>query len=292
METTALPLDHEIEEQNQDLPLAEIQSKSHYTGKIVKTSLAGAIVDIGLDKPGVIHISQLQKDPVNRVEDVVQVGQSVDVWVRRVFPKKGRIELTMIKPLDMDWRDLEEEMVVKGTVTRLEKFGAFVEIGAERPGLIHISEMAHGYVKDPSEILHEGDEVEVKILKVNRRKKQIKLSMKALAPAPEPVAKTEPGEREERRERSPRGERGDRGDRGERRDNRGTRSASKPVDLVVEDEVQVPTAMEIALREAMERSKKETDEEEAKTKRKAAPGNQELEAILTRTLQNKVRTAK
>ena len=194
----------------------------------------------------------------------------------------------MIKPLDMDWKDLEEEMVVKGTVTRLEKFGAFVEIGAERPGLIHISEMAHGYVKDPSEILHEGDEVEVKILKVNRRKKQIKLSMKALAPAPEP----ERSERSERSERGGRSERGERGTRGERGEGRGSRSAPKPVDMVIEDEVQVPTAMEIALREAMERSKKDTDEEEIKTKRKQASSNQELEDMLTRTLQNKVRTAK
>jgi predicted RNA-binding protein with RPS1 domain len=209
----------------------------------------------------------------------------VDVWVRRVFSKKGRIELTMIKPLDKDWKDLEEEMVVKGTVTRLEKFGAFVEIGAERPGLIHISEMAHGYVKDPSEILHEGDEVEVKILKVNRRKKQIKLSMKALAPAPEP-------ERSERVERGERGDRSERSERGTRGEGRGPRPAPKPVDMVIEDEVQVPTAMEIALREAMERSKKDTDEEEIKTKRKQASNNQELEDMLTRTLQNKVRTAK
>lgn len=283
MDTTALPVQNEIEEQNPEMPLADIHPKTHYTGKIVKTSLAGAIVDIGLDKPGVVHISQLQKEPVNRVEDVVQVGQTVDVWIRRVFPKKGRIELTMIKPLEKDWRDLEEELVVKGTVTRLEKFGAFVEIGAERPGLIHISEMAHGYVKDPSEILHEGDEVEVKILKVNRRKKQIKLSMKALAPAPEPAPKPERSERGERREK---------GDRAERGEGRGSRSAPKPMDLVVEDEVQVPTAMEIALREAMERSKKDIDEEEAKTKRKPAASNQELEAMLTRTLQNKVRTAK
>lgn len=283
METTVLPVQNEIEEQNVEKPLADIHPKTHYTGKIVKTSLAGAIVDIGLDKPGVIHISQLQKEPVNRVEDVVQVGQSVDVWVRRVFPKKGRIELTMIKPLDMEWRDLEEEMVVKGTVTRLEKFGAFVEIGAERPGLIHISEMAHGYVKDPSEILHEGDEVEVKILKVNRRKKQIKLSMKALAPAPEPAPKPERKERSERKDRAERGERGE---------SRSSRPAPKSMDLVVEDEVQVPTAMEIALREAMERSKKDEEEEETKSRRKPATGNQELEAILTRTLENKVRTAK
>jgi ribosomal protein S1 len=55
-----------------------------------------------------------------------------------------------------------------------------VEIGAERPGMIHVSELAHGYVKTPSEIVKEGDEIEAKVLEVDRKKKQIKLSMKAL----------------------------------------------------------------------------------------------------------------
>ena len=81
---------------------------------------------------------------------------------------------------------------VKGKIVRLEKFGAFVEIGAERPGLVHISEMAHGYVKVPGDVVKEGDEVEAQVLEVNRRKKQIKLSMKALLPEPEEVVEEKP----------------------------------------------------------------------------------------------------
>ena len=64
--------------------LADVKRKMQFTGTVVKTALAGAVVDIGVEIPGVIHISQLQQEPVNRVEDVLQVGQSVDVWVRRV----------------------------------------------------------------------------------------------------------------------------------------------------------------------------------------------------------------
>ena len=90
----------------------------------------------------------------------------------------------MIKPLDLEWRDIKKGMTVKGQVVRLEKFGAFVEIGAERPGLIHISEMAHGYVRQPSDVVKEGDEVEAQVIDVNRKKKQIKLSLKALQPEP------------------------------------------------------------------------------------------------------------
>jgi predicted RNA-binding protein with RPS1 domain len=260
METTTLAAEGPIEVRT----LADIQPKTKLTGKVTKITLAGAIVDLGLDKPGVIHISQLRKEPVNRVEDVLEVGQTVDLWVRRVFPKKGRIELTMIEPLSLEWREIEEGMVLKGTVTRLEKFGAFVEIGAERPGLVHISELAHGYVKEPGEVVKEGEEVEVKVLSVNRRKKQVKLSMKAVQPPPEPTPKPEKQTRPSRQ---------------------------KTEEVVAEEEAAVPTAMEIALREAMERSR-QAPVEERKPTRKTEKSNDELESILARTLQHKVRTSK
>jgi ribosomal protein S1 len=91
----------------------------------------------------------------------------------------------MIKPLDLEWGEIEKDSVVKGKVSRLERFGVFVDIGAERPGLVHISELTHDYIHSPGEIVKEGDEVEVKVLDVDRRKKQIRLSMKALEEKPE-----------------------------------------------------------------------------------------------------------
>ena len=169
-----------------------LEPKTKLSGKILKTTLAGALVDVGQSIPGVIHISQLSKDAINKVDDVVKEGQMVDVWVRRV--KKDRIELTMIQPLGLEWKEIEPDMIVKGKVVRLETYGAFVEIGAERPGMIHVSELAHGYVKTPGEIVKEGDEIEAKVLDVDRKKKQIKLSMKALEPEVEEFkpAKREP----------------------------------------------------------------------------------------------------
>ena len=161
-------------------PIEALEPKTKLSGKILKTTLAGALVDIGQSLPGVIHISQLSKDAVNKVEDVVKEGQVVDVWVRRL--KKDRIELTMIQPLALEWKEIEPDMVVKGKVVRLETYGAFVDIGAERPGMVHVSELTHGYVKTPGEIVKEGDEIEAKVIDVDRKKKQIKLSMKALEP--------------------------------------------------------------------------------------------------------------
>ena len=259
METEALA----TPETAQAAELGEIKRKTHFTGTVIKTTLAGAVVDIGLETPAVVHISQLQADPVNRVEDVVQPGQQVDVWVHRVVPKKNRIELTMIKPLDLDWRDIQPDMVVKGKVTRLEKFGAFVDIGAERPGLVHISEMTHDYIKTVGDVVKEGDEIEVKVLNVDKRKRQIKLSMKALEEPPVKEVKE--------------------------KDFRPARSGEQAP--VAEDDARdepIPTAMEMALREAMERSKDKNPVEPAiKGKRKPKGATNELEQILYRTLHNK-----
>jgi small subunit ribosomal protein S1 len=242
-------------EEKTHLNIEEINRKDRFTGTVVKTMLAGAIIDIGLDAPGILHISQLQEEPVNKVEDVLEVGQQVDVWVKRVFPKKNRVELTMIEPLPLEWREIKEGMVLKGTIARLEKYGAFVEIGAERPGLVHISELAHGYIRTPEDAVHVGEEVEVKVLSVNRRRKQIKLSMKVLMENPAELVK----------------------------------KVQRPEPEENEPDQPVPTAMEMALRQAMERSKNGEDTPEVSTK-KTANKDQELENILSRTLEHKVKT--
>jgi len=265
----------------------EIKPKMHFAGKVMKISLAGAAIDIGQAKPAVLHVSQIiapSEEPIMRVSDVLQIGQEVEVWVKRV--KEDHVELTMIKPLDLEWRDLKKGMTVHGKVVRLEKFGAFVEIGAERPGLVHISEMAHGYVKQPSDIVKEEDEVEAQVLDVNRRKKQIKLSMKALLPEPvkveEPVRSVEfqqPKERPARKvtpKKAPR-----------RKNEDGVEISDELLaNLTGETQAEAePTAMEIAIRAAMEKAKVRKQEQEKARKAKAVSTVQE--DILTRTLSSK-----
>jgi len=269
----------------------EIQPKMQLSGTVSKIKLAGAVVDVGLGKPAVLHISQIvspDNQPIKRVEDVLKEGQQIDVWVKKIVRKddEERVELTMIHPLDLEWRDIKVGNEVKGKVVRLEKFGAFVEIGAERPGLIHISEMAHGYVKQPSDVVKEGDEVDVQIIDVNRRKKQIKLSMKALQPEPEPEvkekprmsapARTESGPKREKKAvtRKPRR-------KGEEDNTALLESINEPP---AENE---PTYMEIALREAMEKAK---DRKKKADERKSKAVSKEQEDLLSRTLENKVQT--
>ena len=167
----------------------ELKQKAQVSGKVLKTTLAGALVDIGADQPAILPISQLKKEPVRRVEDVVKAGDSVEAWVRSTENKSGRIELTLIEPILMEWRDIKKGMELSGKVGRIEKFGAFIELGAERPGLVHVSEMADEYVRSPEEFVKIGQDVDVHVLEVNKRKKQIKLSMKG--PAVEEIIEEE-----------------------------------------------------------------------------------------------------
>jgi len=243
-----------------------LEPKTKLSGKVLKTTLAGALIDVGQSVPGIIHISQLSNDSVNKVEDVIKEGQSIDVWVRRV--KKDRIELTMIEPLALEWKEIEPDMIVKGKVVRLESYGAFVDIGAERPGMVHVSELAHGYVKTPGEIVKEGDEVEAKVLDVNRKKKQIKLSMKALEPE---IEEFKPEKKEPKKGGG----------------KRGPKRESVEVSTQEEEKEAELTVMQIAWQEALNKANADRS---FKIKRSKSNVSQEQEEILDRTMKKRLPT--
>jgi small subunit ribosomal protein S1 len=248
-----------------DIPPVALEPKTKLTGKILKTTLAGALVDVGQPIPGVLHISQIQTDPVNKVEDVLKEGQTVDVWVRRV--RKDRIELTMVQPLMYEWKDLQPELVVKGKIVRLESYGAFVDFGAERPGMIHISELARGYVKSASEVVKEGDEVAAVIINVDRQKRQIRLSMKALQP--EVVEEAKPVHEPKHPKRA------------------NKQQAEAELEAEEKHTEAELTAMQIAWQSAQDRAhSKDKDHKVKHVKAKSA----EQEDILSRTLEKRVPT--
>jgi small subunit ribosomal protein S1 len=172
--------------------LEELQVGQELQGTVTKVELFGAFVNIGAERDGLVHISNLRKERVNRVEDVVAVGQAVQVWISKVDPASGRVELTMVRPVLLKWPDLKPGLRIDGTVVKLEKFGAFVDIGAERPGLVHVSEMSNDYVANPAQIAREGDKVSVTVLEVDRVKRQIRLTMKQAPEAAEPEPEEAP----------------------------------------------------------------------------------------------------
>jgi len=150
-------------------------------GKVRKVVDFGAFVDIGVGRDGLVHISALKRAGIDRK---IKAGQALDVVVRRVSIEDNRISLTIPNArgaAKTRLQDLQVDSVVRGRVVRLVDFGAFVDIGARSDGLLHVSQLPWGYVNHPSEVLDVGDEIKVRILDVDPRKRRISLSMKGLA---------------------------------------------------------------------------------------------------------------
>jgi ribosomal protein S1 len=150
-------------------------------GTVKRLELYGAFVDIGVGQDALLHISQLGKK-VQKLDEHFKPGDQIDVYVLKI-DDAGRVALSAEKPPERTWNEIKEGETYPGTVVRIEKFGVFVDIGAERPGMVHVSELAEGFVKDPVDVVSAGQEVQVRVLKVNRKKRQIDLSMKTQSEA-------------------------------------------------------------------------------------------------------------
>lgn len=178
------------------MSIMDLRPGMELTGKVKSVTDFGAFVDMGIAQDGLVHISELARRRVKNVTEVVQVGDEVQVWVKKVDKKRGRISLTMVKPTTRRFKDLKPDLVVDGVVTRIEPYGVFVDIGTGRDGLVHVSELTEGYINLPSEVVSVGDKVQVRVLKVDRKARKVDLTMKEFIktpepPAPEPVQEAE-----------------------------------------------------------------------------------------------------
>jgi small subunit ribosomal protein S1 len=142
----------------------------------------GAFVDLGgID--GLVHISELSWSHVNHPSEVVAVGDKVEVQVLDVDMSRERISLGLKQTQDDPWKQLVKEFqigaIMDGKVTKIVPFGAFVEIGNNVEGLVHISEMARGHVEKPEDVVAVGDDIKIKIQDVDLERRRISLSIRA-----------------------------------------------------------------------------------------------------------------
>lgn len=155
----------------------QLEIGAEVSGKVKHLGMYGALVDIGTGQDALLHISQLGQDESRKFDEVVQKGADLTAYVLKTR-KDGYVALTMEKPPAVPWQTVKVASTYTGHVIRIENFGVFVDFGAERPGMVHVSEMADGYVKSPADVVSVGDEVEVRVLKKSNRPRQIDLSMK------------------------------------------------------------------------------------------------------------------
>ncbi|HIF32679.1 MAG: S1 RNA-binding domain-containing protein [Pirellulaceae bacterium] len=179
-------LEREQEEKRAEL-IASIKVGDVRDGIVRRIQDFGAFVDIGgID--GLVHISQLSWDRVNHPSDVVEEGQTIQVKVEKIDPETGRIGLSYRNLQEHPWDNVEETFtagsVHAGVVSKIANFGAFVKLATGVEGLVHISELAHHRVVRVDTIVKEGQDVEVKVLDVDREKQRMSLSLKALQQRP------------------------------------------------------------------------------------------------------------
>lgn len=154
-----------------------------YTGVVKSLTSYGAFVDIG-GVDGMIHISELSWSRIKHPSEVVNVGDTVEVYVKDIDTEKGNISLGYKKSEDNPWeilkRDYPVGTVVEAQVVGLVSFGAFARILPGIDGLIHISQIADRRIEKPQDELTVGQVVKAKITAIDFDKKRVSLSMRAL----------------------------------------------------------------------------------------------------------------
>ena len=166
---------------------AELQPGDIVEGKVARMTNFGAFIDLG-GVDGLVHVSEISYDHVDKPSDVLSAGQDVKVKVLSVDPDRERISLSIKQTLPGPWDDIEEKApagsVLTGTVKRLTSFGAFVEVFPGVEGLVHISQISHKHIATPADVLKPGQEVKIKVLNVDPERQRLGLSMKALEERP------------------------------------------------------------------------------------------------------------
>jgi len=160
-------------------------------GRVAGISNFGAFVDLG-GADGLIHISELSWEPVKSPDEIVTVGTEIDVFVLRVDRENLKIALSLRRLQPEPWDEIETKFsvgqTVTGTVTKLANFGAFARIDRGIEGLIHISELAHQVIKHPRDVVNEGDELELKIIRIEPERRRLGLSLKQTTDPSDEVA--------------------------------------------------------------------------------------------------------
>lgn len=166
-------------------------------GRVVGISNFGAFVDLG-GADGLIHISELSWEPIKSPDEVVTAGEELDVYVLKVDRENLKIALSLRRLQPEPWEEVEKKFqvgqIVNGTITKLANFGAFARIDKGIEGLIHISELSHQVIKHPRDVVSEGQDLELKIIRIEPERRRLGLSLKQVEDGPGVVADTSSSE--------------------------------------------------------------------------------------------------
>jgi small subunit ribosomal protein S1 len=161
--------------------LGELKEGDIRSGRVTSVADFGAFVNIdGAD--GLVHLSEISWDRIQHPNEVLKVGQEVKVKVISVDHERRRIGLSIRQLLEDPWmvrvKHLREGQLIEGKITHLTKFGAFARLDDDLEGLIHISELSENRINHPKEVIKEGDQVTLRIIKIDPERRRIGLSLR------------------------------------------------------------------------------------------------------------------
>lgn len=156
----------------------------HIKGKVRNMTNYGAFVEIANDIDGMIHVSDMSwTRTIKNPNEILKPGQEVEVVILEINPEQQRISLGLKQAEEDPWANIDElykvGSIVKGKVSKITAFGAFVELSNKIDGLIHISQLSRDRVEKVKDVLKVGDEVEARVIKVDNEERRIGLSIKA-----------------------------------------------------------------------------------------------------------------
>jgi small subunit ribosomal protein S1 len=178
----------ESREAQKDRLLTEIKAGDVRTGHVISLAEFGAFVDIG-GADGLVHLSELSWKHITHPNEVLHVGQEVEVVVLNVDHERKRIGLSLKRREDDPWTLIQRKyqigQLITGTITKLAKFGAFARVDGEDEieGLIHVSELSDGHIEHPREVVNEGQTLTLRVIKIEPDKRRMGLSLKRVASA-------------------------------------------------------------------------------------------------------------
>lgn len=165
-----------------DRLLAELREGDIRRGKITSIRPFGIFVDLG-GADGLVHLSELSWERDKTPEEMFHVGDEVDVYVMKVDPETKKIALSLRRAQPQQWDHIVDQyqvgQVVVGQVTKLVAFGAFARLAGPVEGLIHVSEMVERRINHPKEVVKEGDILPLRIVRIERERHRLGLSLKA-----------------------------------------------------------------------------------------------------------------
>jgi len=171
----------ETREALKDRLLEQLKEGDIRTGRVTSVADFGAFVNIeGAD--GLVHLSEISWERISHPNEVLKVGQEVQVKVISIDHERRRIGLSIRQTQEDPWlkkvRHLREGQLVEGTITHLTKFGAFARLEEDLEGLIHISELSEQRINHPKEVVKEGDVLTLRVIKIDPERRRIGLSLR------------------------------------------------------------------------------------------------------------------